>query len=77
MAGAESSGGESSVEGGAEDSGPESADSTFSLVKMERGFPPLKMTMLPRPRRARRWTAMAMRKGVEVRRAVMASHFFF
>ena len=70
-------GGESSVEGGAEDSGPESADSTFSLVKMERGFPPLKMTTLPRPRRARTWTAMAMRKGVEVRRAVRASHFFF
>lgn len=77
MAGAESSGGESSVEGGAEDSGPESAESTFSLVKMERGFPPLKMTTLPRPRRARTWTAMAMRKGVEVRRAVIASHFFF
>jgi hypothetical protein len=77
MAGAESSGGASSVEGGAEDSGPESAESTFSLVKMERGFPPLKMTTLPRPRRARTWTAMAMRKGVEVRRAVIASHFFF
>ena len=77
MAGAESSGGASSVEGGAEDSGPESAESTFSLLNMARGFPPLKMTMLPRPRRARRWTAMAMRKGVEVRRAVRASHFFF
>jgi hypothetical protein len=44
---------------------------------MERGFPPLKMTTLPRPRRARTWMAMAMRNGVEVRRAVMASHFFF
>ena len=77
IAGAESSGGESSVEGGAEDSGPESAESTFSLVNIERGFPPLKMTTLPRPRRARMWTAMAMRNGVEVRRAVMASHFFF
>jgi len=77
IAGAESSGGESSVEGGADDSGADSAESTFSLVKMERGFPPLKMTMLPRPSRARRWTAMAMRNGVEVRRAVMASHFFF
>jgi hypothetical protein len=77
MAGAESSGGASSVEGGAEDSAAESLESTFSLVNMARGFPPLKMTTLPRPSRARRWTAMAMRKGVEVRRAVRASHFFF
>jgi len=77
MAGAESSGGESSVKGGAEESGADSAESTFSLVNMARGFPPLKMTTLPRPIRARTWTAIAMRKGVEVRRAVIASHFFF
>jgi hypothetical protein len=35
------------------------------------------MTTLPPPIKRRAWMAMAMRKGVEVRRAPMARNFFF
>ena len=37
----------------------------------------MKITILPPPINKRAWMAMAMRKGVEVRRAPMAKNFFF